>query len=213
MKIVVFGATGIAGMAIVEEALRKGHDVTILTRDARKMPLIHKRLHIVQGDVTDRDTVHRLLEGQQAVIQTLGIGGKGTGAPTTFVSEATRLIMEEMAATNVKRLIAISAIGAGESLYYMPWIYRKVVMPVFMKWFMAIIDDKNRMEELIRKTSLEWTIVRCTTIKDRKPTGKITATTDGKGITFSIAAADMARFMVAQLEDKSYIGQSPTICQ
>ena len=44
MKIVVFGATGIAGKAVVKEALKEGHEVTVLTRDAEKVTARHERL-------------------------------------------------------------------------------------------------------------------------------------------------------------------------
>ena len=50
----------------------------------------------MEGQVTDRSVICQVIEGQDAVIQTLGLGGKGDGKPTTFVSEANRLIMEEM---------------------------------------------------------------------------------------------------------------------
>lgn len=211
MKIVVFGATGIAGRAIVEEALREGHEVRVLTRDTRKVTTRHEHLHVMEGDVMDRNTVRNVLEGREAVIQTLGIGGKGDGKPTTFVSAANNVIMEEMERMNVRRLVAISVIGAGDSLTFLPWIYRKLVLPLFMKWFRAIIDDKNRMELMIRTSGLDWTIVRCTTIKERPATGKVNAILDGKGLKFSISAADMATFMVNQLTDSKFIKQTPTI--
>ncbi len=211
MKIVVFGATGIVGKAVVREALEKGHEVTVLTRDAGKVATRHERLHVVEGHVTDRNTVHNVLDGQEAVIQTLGIGGKGDGRPTTFVSEANKSIMEEMERMNVRRLVAISVIGAGDSLAFLPWIYRKLVLPLFMKWFQAIMDDKNRMEPMIKKSSLDWTIVRCTTVKERPATGKVNATVDGKGLKFSISAADMATFIVNQLTDNRFLKQAPTI--
>lgn len=211
MKIVVFGATGIVGKAVVREALEKGHEVTVLTRDAGKVATRHERLHVVEGHVTDRNTVHNVLDGQEAVIQTLGIGGKGDGRPTTFVSEANKSIMEEMERMNVRRLVAISVIGAGDSLVFLPWIYRKLVLPLFMKWFQAIMDDKNRMEPMIKKSSLDWTIVRCTTVKERPATGKVNATVDGKGLKFSISAADMATFIVNQLTDNRFLKQAPTI--
>lgn len=210
MKIVVFGATGIVGKAVVREALEKGHEVTVLTRDAGKVATRHERLHVVEGYVTDRNTVHNVLDGQEAVIQTLGIGGKGDGRPTTFVSEANKSIMEEMERMNVRRLVAISVIGAGDSLAFLPWIYRKLVLPLFMKWFQAIMDDKNRMEPMIKKSSLDWTIVRCTTVKERPATGKVNATVDGKGLKFSISAADMAT-IVNQLTDNRFLKQAPTI--
>ena len=211
MKIVVFGATGIVGKAVVDEALRKGHEVTVLTRDARKVTTRHEHLHIVEGNVSDKNVVRTVLKGQEAVVQTLGIGGKGDGKPTNVVSEANKIIMTEMEQMNIKRLIAISVIGAGNSLTFLPWIYRKLVLPLFMKWFQAIIDDKNRMEPMIKKSGLDWTIVRCTTIKERPATGKINATLDGKGLKFSISAADMAVFIVNQLTDSSFLRQAPTI--
>ena len=128
MKIVVFGATGIAGKAVVKEALKEGHEVTVLTRDAEKVTARHERLHVVTGNVMDRDVVRHVLEGQEAVIQTLGIGGKGDGRPTSFVSEANKIIMEEMERIHVKRLVAISVIGAGDSLTFLPWVYRKLAV-------------------------------------------------------------------------------------
>lgn len=211
MKVVIFGATGIAGKAVVKEALSKGHQVTILTRNTKKVSVKDNNLTIVEGDVMNKQTVSSVLQGQDAVIQTLGIDGKGDGKPTTFVSNANRVIMEEMEKTEVKRLIAISVIGAGNSIAFLPGIFRKFLLPVFMKWFQAIIDDKNRMEPMIMNSSLSWTIVRCTTIKDKHAIGKITASLDGKGLKLAITAADMANFMVEQLADTTYLKQVPTI--
>lgn len=211
MKIAVFGATGIVGKAVVNEALKKGHEVTILTRNAGKVTTRHERLHVVEGNVTDRNVVRTVLKGQEAVIQTLGIGGKGDGKPTSIVSEANKIILAEMEPMSVKRLIAISVVGAGDSLTFLPWLYRKLALPLFMKWFQAIIDDKNRMELTIKKSRLDWIIVRCTTVKERPATGKVNATLDGKRLKFSISAADMAAFIVNQLTDNSFLKKTPTI--
>lgn len=211
MKIAVFGATGIVGKAVVDEALKKGHEVTVLTRNAKKVTTRHEHLHVVEGDVTDSSIVRKVLNGKEAVIQTLGIGGKGDGKPTTFVSEANKIIMAEMKQMNINRLIAISVIGAGDSLTFLPWIYRKLILPLFMKWFQAVIDDKNRMEPMIMKSGLDWTIVRCTTVKERPAIGNVNVTQDGKKLKFSISAADMATFMVSQLTDNHFLKQTPTI--
>lgn len=210
MKVAIFGATGIVGRAIMKEALAQGHEVTVLTRDAKKVKTTNDRLRVVEGDVTDRTTVRKVLEGQDAVIQSLGIGGKGNGKPTTFVSRANRLIMEEMKLIKVTRFIAISVIGAGDSWNYLPWIYRKM-MPVIMKWFKAIIDDKDRMEPMIERSRLDWTIVRCTTVKEIPAKGHIKVSLDGQGIKYSIAAPDMAKFVVSQLTDNRFMFKTPVI--
>lgn len=61
MKIVVFGATGIVGKAVVNEALKKGHEVTVLTRDVRKVTTRHEHLHVVEGNVADKNIVRTVL--------------------------------------------------------------------------------------------------------------------------------------------------------
>lgn len=212
MKIAIFGATGIVGRAITSEALAKGHEVTVLTRDASHVTVKSLNLRVVAGDVMDAATVLKVVSGQDAVIQTLGIGGKGDGKPTHFLSSATNVIMAQMKKAGVKRLIAISVIGARGSRTFLPWIYRAFILPVFQRWFVPIIADKNRMEKEIEASGLDWTIIRCTTIKDAPATGHVTAALDnGKGLKFHITAPDMAPFFIDQLTSDKYLKKCPTI--
>ena len=212
MKVAIFGATGIVGRAITKEALDRGYEVTVLTRAASHVTEKNPNLHVVVGDVMDAATVLKVVTGQDAVIQTLGIGGKGNGKPTHFVSSATKVIIEQMERAGVKRLIAISVIGAGDSRNFLPWIYRAFILPVFQKWFVPIIADKNRMEKEIEASPLDWTIIRCTTVKDAPATGHVAvALHNGKGLKFHIAAPDMARFFVDELKYNEYLRLCPTI--
>jgi hypothetical protein len=80
-----------------------------------------------------------------------------------------------------------------------------------MKWLKVIIDDKNRMEPLIMNSKLDWTIVRCPNIVDKKARVNVHSTLDGKGLKLSITLDDMAVFMVRQLTDGSYSRQAPCI--
>ena len=173
--------------------------------------LFRSNLHVVTGSVLDQDAVLKVIKGQDAVINTLGIGGKGNGKPTTFVSSANKIIMEQMDKAQVKRFIVMSAIGAGDSWNYLPWIYRKFILPVFQSWFVPIIADKNRIEVDVTSSDLDWTIVRATTVQSGEAKDKIIATVDGKGIHFTIRATDLARFIVNQLKDSHFIKQVLTI--
>ncbi|MBL7786141.1 MAG: NAD(P)H-binding protein [Chitinophagales bacterium] len=211
MKVVIFGATGLSGKAILAEALSKNHQVTILVRNAQAVTFKDKNLKVIEGSVLDKNTVNAVLKNQDAVIQSLGVGGKGDGKPTTFVSDANKIIMEEMEKTNVKRLIAMSNIGAGNSLAFTPWIFRKLVLPYFMKWLQVIVDDKNRMEPMIMNSNLDWTIVRSAGMVDKPAKGKVNDTLIGEGLKLTITLADLAKFMVDQIEDKKYIKQAPSI--
>jgi putative NADH-flavin reductase len=211
MKVTIFGATGFSGKAILKEALAQQHHVTVLVRDASKIAFIHKNLTVIEGDVMDREALTASLFNQEAVIQCLGIGGKGNGMPDSFVSDATKKIVEEMERQNVQRLVAMSNVGAGNSIAFLPWFFRKIILPYFMRWLKVIIDDKNRMEPIIMNSRLDWTIVRCPNIVDKPSKGTCLATLDGKGLKLSIMLPDMASFMVGQLKQIAFVKQAPSI--
>ena len=212
MKVTIFGATGFSGQAILADSIKQGHEVTILVRDASKIPIKHQNLTIVEGNVLNPQTVASVLHHQEAVIQCLGVSGKGDGKPTTFISDATKIIVDEMQNQKIKRLIAMSNVGAGNSIAFQPWFFTKIILPYFMKWLKVIIEDKNRMEPIIMNSNLDWTIVRCPNIVDKPAKGTCNATLDGKGLKLSITLSDLSKFMVDQLLKQTvFIKQAPSV--
>jgi len=211
MKVVIFGATGFSGKAILKETLSKQHEVTVLVRNKSAVSIQDKNLTIVEGNVLDRQAVAVVLKNCDAVIQCLGVGGKGNAKPTTFISDATKIIVEEMEEQDIKRLIVMSNVGAGNSVSFQPWIFTKIILPYFMKWLKVLIDDKNRMEPIIMNSQLDWTIVRCPKILDKTANGTYNPTLDGKRLKLSITLGDIAIFIVQLLTDASYSKQAPSI--
>jgi putative NADH-flavin reductase len=211
MKVVIFGATGFAGKSILKEALAQNHQVTILVRNRTALSMNDKNLTIIEGNVMDRKKVAEVLENQDAVIQCLGAAGKGSVKPSTFISDATKTIVDEMEKSGAKRLIVMSNEGTGNSFGYQPWYFTKIILPYFMKWLKLVIDDKNRMEPLIMNSQLNWTIVRCPNIVNKPAKGRYHAALDGKGLKLSITLGDMSTFIVQQLRDESFSRQAPSI--
>ena len=211
MKVTIFGATGFSGQAILADSIKQGHEVTILVRDASKIPIKHQNLTIVEGNVLNPQTVASVLHHQEAVIQCLGVSGKGDGKPTTFISDARKIIVDEMQNQKIKRLIAMSNVGAGNSIAFQPWFFTKIILPYFMKWLKVIIEDKNRMEPIIMNSNLDWTIVRCPNIVDKPAKGRCNTTLDGKGLKLSITLPDLSKFMIDQLTQKVFIKQAPSV--
>jgi len=211
MKVIIFGATGFSGQAILAETIKQGHEVTVLVRDSSKVKINHNNLRIIEGNVLDSQKVAFVIQNQEAVIQCLGVGGKGDGKPTTFISDATKIIVDEMQKQNIKRLIALSNVGAGNSIAFQPWFFTKIILTYFMKWLKVIIDDKNRMEPIIMNSNLNWTIVRCPNIVDKPAKGKYNATLDGKGLNLSITLDDLSKFMVGQLKETTFNKQAPCV--
>ena len=73
-KIVIIGATGYVGSAILKEALGRGHQVKAIVRDPSKLTLIHPHLKVVGGSVTDTDFLSRELAKSEAVISAFNPG-------------------------------------------------------------------------------------------------------------------------------------------
>lgn len=71
LKITVYGGTGRIGQRIVDEALNRGHTVTVVVRDPSKMTKKHERLSIAKGDILDSAGVTKQLAGQDVVVCTV----------------------------------------------------------------------------------------------------------------------------------------------
>ena len=204
MKVVLFGASGFSGQAVLQQLLDQNHEVTAVTRSASRINLKDRNLHVYENEHFDNASLQAIVNGQDAVINCLGIGGKGSGTPNNFVSTATSKIVKSMEENGVKRFICLSNIGAGSSYATQPWVFKKILLPYFLPWLKHIIDDKNIMEPVIMNSSLDWTIVRCPNIVEKLPKGKIKKSLTGKGLKFSITNKDLAILLVDQLADSSF---------
>ncbi len=208
MRVLVFGGTGLVCRPVVNEALARGHQVTVFTRNPGAVTITHDRLRVVRGDVMDAGDVAAALTGQDAVIQALGDGQpKG---PTRVVSDATGVIVGQMQKSGVKRLVCVSNLGAGDSREHIPWIVRSAIIPLFVRWLTHLIDDKNRMEPIVTHSGLDWVIVRLPDLKDKPATGRIRNSESGK-VGMSMTFADAARFVVAQLTDDTHVRRTPAV--
>jgi putative NADH-flavin reductase len=73
MNLLILGATGGTGRALVEQALEQGHTVTAFARDPSKLRMTHQNLRIVKGDILDYDSVETAIRGQDAALSAVGI--------------------------------------------------------------------------------------------------------------------------------------------
>ena len=210
MKVAIFGSTGLVGRNTLEKALQSGHQVSILVRNAKKVNIEHSNLNIVEGSVLNQDTVNDFLQGQEAVIQVLGYNGNPK-KPTTFTTDATKVIINGMKYNGVKRLIAISVVGVGDSKHFKYTFFIRMVFPIMMRMLKNVIVDKNLMEPEIMATKLDWTIVRSSAVSDKPAKGDSTVTLDGKGLKLSVNVVNLADFIVNQITETRFIQKTPII--
>ena len=158
-KVLIIGASRGIGLEAVKAALLAGHNVRALARSAASIPIQNANLEKVSGDALDSDTIRNALQGVDVVIQTLGvdIAPRAIFERTTLFSQSTRILVDVMKAAGVKRLIAVTGLGAGDSRGHGGLLYDAVVFPLLLK---RVYDDKDVQEWIIRSSGLDWTIVR-----------------------------------------------------
>lgn len=207
MKLAVFGATGLTGGLVVRNALAQGHEVVAMVRDPRRMALEHPNLVVMGGSPTLGADVERCVQAADAVIHCLGIGGQGEGQATTLISDSVKLVLAAMQRHGVARIVCMSNVGAGGSG---TWFANRLVIPLFLRWLVPIIEDKNRMEAALRASSVEWVSVRLPHIVEG-PVKPLRVSVDGRGLGLSITAESAARFLLAQVASDDYLNSAPSI--
>ena len=210
-KVLVIGASRGIGLETVRAALRAGHSVRALARSAASIPIQDTNLDKVSGDALDADTIRNALKDVDAVIQTLGvdIAPRAIFERTTLFSQSTRILVDAMKAAGVKRLIAVTGLGAGDSRGHGGFLYDAVAFPLLLK---RVYDDKDVQEWIVRSSGLDWTIVRPGLLKNSPATGRYRVLTAPKDWQFgAISRADVADFLVRQIDDRTLIGTTPLL--
>jgi putative NADH-flavin reductase len=125
------------------------------------------------------------------------------------VSVGTANIMAAMANAGVLRLIVQSAHGAGDSATEVFFPVRFLMRRVLLN---HPFHDKDQMETLVRYRALAWTIVRPTRLTDEPATGHYrTGEHLPLGLSPSISRADVADFLLEQVNSDQYLHRAPTI--
>ncbi len=204
MKVLVFGANGKTGRTVVERAAAAGHEVTAFVRSSEQSEALNVKL--AQGDATSRTDVDAAMQGQEAVIDT--IGGKTPYKDTDLESSAAATIIASMQANGVRRLIATSMLGVGDSKGNAP-LYARLLVSTFLR---GADKDKLAMEAEVAGSGLDWTILRPAILTDDGATGDVHVLPEGTDEkAHKITRADVAEFMVQQLSDTNYLHQSIVI--
>jgi putative NADH-flavin reductase len=205
MKVLVIGAAGKSGKAVVEQALVAGHDVTAFVHTTEGyVPDPHVR--VITGDARDRSAMDSAMVGQDAVIDT--IGGKLSFKTTTLEASAAGTIIASMQSSGVRRLMVISVIGAGESEANTNW-YERLFLSTVLRNEMK---DKAAMEAMVDASGLDWIIFRLPFLSDDPATGNIHVfSPDSREVAHKLTRADLAAFMVAQLSSDEYLHKAVAI--
>jgi uncharacterized protein YbjT (DUF2867 family) len=191
----------------VREAGAQGHSVVALVRSkAQATDLAGAEL--VEGDARDEQALARALEGGSGVISSLGTP-MSPFREVTLLSVATRALVKAMESRNVRRLVCITGLGAGDSRGHGGFVFDTLILPLLLR---KVYQDKNRQEEAVRASKLDWVLVRPVVLNDKPARGTVRAQTDLSGIRGgTVARSDVAKFVVQQLTEDTWLRRAPLI--
>jgi putative NADH-flavin reductase len=204
MKLVVFGATGKIGQEIVKQALAQGYEVTAFVRDPSKMTHERDDLKVMTGDIFEFTAVTQAIQGQDAVICSLGSSELGK---TTVRSEGTANITKAMKENHVNRLVVVSAMGVAES-----WSTLSIVNKLFFATLLrSSRQDHEEQEVVVKESDLDWTIIRPSGLTDTPQTESYAIGENIIGKTSKIARADVAHAIIKEIHDNTFVHRAVTI--
>lgn len=205
IKIAILGGGGKTGKFLVEQLLEQGYQLKILLRNPDKFKIENPLIEVVQGDAVDETSIRTLLRDCQAIISTVG---QRQGEPLV-ASQATLHILKSMAEFSIKRYLVLA--GLNLDTPFDKKGEKTLIGTEFMKThFLEFHNDRQKMYDILSKSETDWTVVRVPLIEFTASKGKpIVDLKDCKGD--HISAADIASFLINQLNDEAYFKKAPFI--
>jgi putative NADH-flavin reductase len=205
MKLTVFGASGGTGSQVVSQALGTGHDVVAVVRDPARLPISHQNLTVLVADVMRPADIAEAVAGRDAVISALGHSQRKqerkTASPT-LLADSAHSITTAMRNTGSRRLIMVSASGPFPDKGDGP-LLRYVAKPLLGRTvFAAVWRDLVAMEEVVRSSGLDWTILRPPRLTEKPLTGRY-RTREGMNLRrgLLVSRADLAHLALTVAGD------------
>jgi putative NADH-flavin reductase len=216
MKLTIFAATGGIGRQIVEQAVAAGHDVTAVARNPRNLPA---GARVVTADLATAApaALESAIDGADAVLSGLG---RRTAADAGIACRGTRAIAQAMKATGVRRIVVVSAApistvpspgrpnpprrDPGDGL-----LMRNLFTPLIKVVLREHYADLALMEDALRDSGLDWTVVRPPRLTDKALTGAY-RTAYGRNLRRGvfISRADVAHLMLHVLDQPATVRQA-----
>lgn len=198
MRLLILGATGGTGRALVDEARTRGHQVTAFVRSTQKLGASRKSVTVLRGDPLSVTELRSVLPEHDAVLTALGAPGPGR---TTILRESSRSIVEAMHAGGPRRLLVVSVAALFDDAGLVAALLRRTLLR-------NIVVDAAEMERVVMSSGLDWTIARPPRLTNGPLTG-LYRVADGRMPhgRISVSRVDVAHFLLDELEESRHVHQ------
>ena len=207
-KIALFGASGQTGQQFLIQALEKGYSVKALVRNLNSIPQKSPQLGLIQGDVLNLIDVEKTVEGCDVVIS---LFGHVKNSPEWLQSDGTNNIIKAMKKYKISKIVSLSGGGLPYPEKDEPKFMDKVIRTIMSIAVPKVLNDAIKHGELLRNSGLKWSIVRGPRLTNDPKVGKYRVGWVGVNASTKVGRADLADFIVTQVEDDSFAYQMPFV--
>jgi len=203
MNLIIFGATGMVGKQLLQQALFNGHHVKAFGRNVYTTDLPdNKELELVQGALFDAGEVYSAIKGCDAVLSAIGGGFDGSDKTRTL---GMKNIIAQMQKAGVKRIVAIGGMGVLNA----PDDTLLIDGEEYPQQYVAVGKEHQKAWEYLKESGLDWTFVCPPDIIDEGPTGSYSTSANYPPTpnNFKINAGNLAMFMLNELNKNEYVGE------
>lgn len=203
-SIAIFGVNGRTGRALLAAAAHRGWQVHGLVRPHSEAPTESANVHLVRGTFANLDAPIATLADADAACCVIGPRPPYTDV---FCAAATATIVASMRLAGCRRLLCQTGAMVGPAvgnrsipMEWTAWLFRRQ-RP-------EIARDREAQEHLVHDSKLEWTIVKPPRLTDAPARRRVRASpTLRVGLLSTISRADLAEFMLSEIEDPRFIRQ------
>jgi putative NADH-flavin reductase len=206
MKLLVLGATGGIGSAVVEAALAAGHEVTVYVRSPDKLGDVSDRVRVVMGDLTDEAAVGIAVPGHDAIISAIGSSPRADQVDVPAIGM--RNVVGAMQAAGVRRLVGLAG-GAVDVPGERKPLGGRITTALVRLMARNVVEAKQREFAMVHATDLDWTMVRPPNVVDGPPTGHVEIGAELHG--FRINSGDVGAAMVELASGTDWLRQAPYV--
>ena len=206
-KIALFGASGQTGQEFLDQALKVGYSLKALVRTPSKIVQQSPNLEVIQGDVLNYGDVEKTVADTEIVVS---LFGHVKGSPEWLQTNGTENIVKAMKKHQVERIISLS--GGGLPFEKDQPKYPDKMIRFIMKVAVPkILNDAQKHAEVLQQSGLKWTIVRGPRLTNDPKKGEYRVGWVGVNASTKVGRADLADFILEEVEKEAYNEQMPFV--
>jgi putative NADH-flavin reductase len=207
-KIALFGASGKTGHHFLQAALNKGYKVKALVRNPTSFTVRHPNLEVIKGDVLNEEDVSETIKSCHVVVS---LFGHVKDSPEWLQTNGTKNIIAAMNNQQVNKIISLSGGGLPYPEKDKPKFADKAIRFIMKIAVPKILNDAIAHHKVLATSGLNWIIVRGPRLTDEPRQGSYRVGWVGVNASTKISRADLADFIITQVEDNTFVGQMPFV--